>query len=74
MKKFGYFLLALGCPWLVLLMSGESWKAFIAFILQASILGWPFVTIWAWRVAREDFLAPEENAETTLTKQPNKKE
>ena len=55
-------------------MSGESWKAFIAFILQASILGWPFVTAWAWRVAREDFLTPEKKSDTTLAKQPNKKE
>ncbi len=79
MKRFGYFLLALVCPWLVLLMNGQLGRAFIAFMLQASLLGWPFATVWAWYVIKEDFLSSLNEtsfSKTTATdvQQQHKKE
>lgn len=52
MKKILYFLLALLFPWFVFVMDETFGKALVAFMLQASIVGWIFATIWAWRVIK----------------------
>lgn len=62
MKKFGYLLLAWFCPWFVFLMHGEPGRAFLVFMLQASFLGWPFVSVWAWRVLKEEELSTPSDA------------
>lgn len=70
MRKFGFFLLTIACPWLVLLIGAQPGKAFAAFMLQASLLGWPLASVWAWRAVREDFLAPaDELAQATTPAQ-----
>ena len=51
MKKFLYALLALLCPWSIFLIRDMPGNAMIAFMLQASIFGWIFATVWAFRSA-----------------------
>ena len=50
MKKIIMSVLALFMPWLALLLYDNPGGAFVALILQASIIGWPFAAVWAWRV------------------------
>jgi len=45
--------LALFLPWLVLLINDNPGGAFVALIMQATLIGWPFATIWAWRVENQ---------------------
>lgn len=52
MKRILYFLLAVFFPWFIFLMHEMPVKAFAAFILQASIVGWIFSTVWAWRLMK----------------------
>lgn len=47
-----FMLKALFCfmfPWMVLLINDNPGGALIALIMQGSILGWPFASLWAWR-------------------------
>lgn len=52
MKRTLYFLLAVFFPWFIFLMHDMPAKAFLAFMLQASLIGWIFSTIWAWRLMK----------------------
>lgn len=36
-------------PWLVLLIKDNPGGAVVALIMQATLIGWPFASIWAWR-------------------------
>lgn len=51
MKQMFMSFLALFFPWLVLLFNDNPGGAIIALIMQATVIGWPFATVWAWRVA-----------------------
>ncbi len=73
MRKFGYFLLAWFFPWLVFFMCGELGRAFVAFVLQASFLGWPFASVWAWRVLKEDFISDEPDTQSKVLNNPSEK-
>jgi len=42
-------ILAVFFPWLVLLIYDNPGGAFVALIMQATVIGWPFATAWAWR-------------------------
>lgn len=42
-------ILAIFFPWMVLLIYDNPGGAFVALIMQATIIGWPFATIWAWK-------------------------
>lgn len=53
MKRFFSSLLAIFFPWLILLMHDNPGGAFVSMIMQATIVGWPFASVWALRVMRE---------------------
>jgi hypothetical protein len=41
--------LALFFPWVVMLLYDNPGGALVALIMQATVLGWPFATLWAWK-------------------------
>ena len=47
-------LLAIFFPWLSLLINDNPGGAFVALIMQVTIIGWPFASAWALRVHREN--------------------
>ncbi len=47
-------ILAILLPWLVLLLFDNPGGALVALILQATIVGWPFAAIWAWRMVHPE--------------------
>ena len=49
MKKMLMMLLALFFPWLILLFNDNPGGAFLSLILQVTVIGWPFATMWALR-------------------------
>lgn len=49
MKLLFTLFLAAFLPWLIFLFRGNIGEAFIALIMQATLIGWPFATVWAWR-------------------------
>lgn len=51
MKRILMSILALFFPWLVLLMYDNPGGAFVALVMQATVIGWPFATAWAWRLS-----------------------
>jgi len=50
--RFIKTIIALILPWLTLLLNDNPGGAVIALIMQATIIGWPFASIWALRVER----------------------
>ncbi|WP_173238406.1 hypothetical protein [Legionella antarctica] len=54
MKRILMSTLAVFLPWLVLLLYDNPGGAFLALIMQASIIGWPFASVWAWRMAHPE--------------------
>jgi len=50
MKRLGILLLAAFFPWALMLKNDNPGAAFIALIMQATLIGWPFATMWAWRI------------------------
>lgn len=50
MKRIVMSILAVLFPWLVLLINDNPGGAFIALIMQATVIGWPFAAIWAWKL------------------------
>lgn len=47
-KMFMLFL-AVFFPWVIMLINDNPGGAFVTLALQATVIGWPFATIWAWR-------------------------
>jgi hypothetical protein len=56
-------ILALLFPWLVLLIRDNPGGAIVALIMQATVIGWPFATIWAWRTVHPSNLASKDEQE-----------
>ncbi|MFI4919020.1 MAG: hypothetical protein ACHP65_05640 [Legionellales bacterium] len=54
MKRFFMLFLSGFLPWVVLLMNDNPGGALVAVIMQATLIGWPFAAIWAWRVTKEN--------------------
>lgn len=52
MKRLFMSGLALLLPWVVLLMKDNPGGAFVALVMQATLIGWPFAAFWAWRLVR----------------------
>jgi hypothetical protein len=50
MKRIMLSILALFFPWLVLLIKDNPGGAFVALLMQSTVIGWPFATMWAWRL------------------------
>jgi uncharacterized membrane protein YqaE (UPF0057 family) len=50
MKRFFMSFLAIFFPWVILLIEDNPGGAFLALILQATAIGWPPASIWAWKI------------------------
>ncbi|KTD04763.1 hypothetical protein OQJ19_08050 [Fluoribacter gormanii] len=48
-KKLFMLFIALFFPWVIFLMNDNPGGAFVALALQATVIGWPFATVWALR-------------------------
>lgn len=60
MKRIVMSILAVFLPWIVLLIHDNPGGAIVALIMQASVIGWPFAAVWAWRI-----LYPPETVKAT---------
>jgi|GEM_PF-6441585 len=49
-KRIVLSIVAIFLPWLVLLIKDNPGGAVVAVIMQATLIGWPFATVWAWRL------------------------
>ncbi len=54
MIRFIKSLFAIFFPWLVLFIDDNPGGAIVALIMQVSLIGWPFASLWALRVQREN--------------------
>lgn len=54
MKRIIMSILAVFLPWFILLINDNPGGAFVALIMQATVIGWPFASIWAWRIVNPD--------------------
>lgn len=61
MKRMFMSTLALFFPWLVLLIHDNPGGAFVALIMQATLIGWPFATAWAWKTVHTANTGPKKN-------------
>lgn len=68
-------LLAILFPWLILLLEDNPGGAVVALVMQASVFGWPFASIWALRTLRDARKArkAEKEAEKTEKQQAKTK-
>lgn len=46
-------ILAVFFPWVVLLLYDNPGGAIVALVLQATVIGWPFATVWAWKLVHK---------------------
>lgn len=53
--------LAVFVPWVALLMYDNPGGAFVALVLQATLIGWIPASIWAWRTVHGTKTNPPEN-------------
>lgn len=51
MKKLLLSILSIFFPWAILLLYDNPGGAIVALIMQATIIGWPFASAWAWRLS-----------------------
>lgn len=51
MKRIIIAFLAAFLPWVVMLINDNPGAAFVALVMQATLIGWPVATVWAWRTA-----------------------
>ncbi|MGC1183105.1 hypothetical protein [Legionella sp.] len=49
MKRILIAFFAIVAPWIIMLLNDNPGGAFVALVMQATLIGWPFATIWAWR-------------------------
>jgi uncharacterized membrane protein YqaE (UPF0057 family) len=54
MIKFIKSCLAIFLPWVVLLMDDNPGGAFLALILQGSLIGWIPASVWAWGIVHKN--------------------
>ncbi len=66
-KRIFMSLLALSFPWIVLLIDDNPGGAFVALILQATVIGWIPASIWAWKIVHQ---APKKKASTNNIENP----
>jgi hypothetical protein len=59
MKRIIMSILAILFPWLVLLLNDNPGGAVVALVMQATIIGWPFASVWAWRTCHPINEAPK---------------
>lgn len=49
MKKILMYTLAIFFPWIILLIEDNPGGAIVCLFMQATVVGWPFATMWAWK-------------------------
>lgn len=49
MRRIVLSVVAVFLPWLVLLLEDNPGGAVVALVMQATLIGWPFASMWAWR-------------------------
>jgi hypothetical protein len=49
-KKIFLSMLAVFFPWAILLVYDNPGGAVVSLIMQATVIGWPFATVWAWKL------------------------
>ena len=54
MKKLLLKIVAIFLPWLILLFKDNPGGAFVALVLQASLIGWIPAAIWALNALKEE--------------------
>lgn len=54
MRRLFRFFLCFFFPWLILFYYDNPGGALVAVVMQATVIGWPFAIIWAWRVMKEN--------------------
>lgn len=64
MKKFFLFLLTLMFPWAMMLAYDNPGGALVCLFLQATLIGWPFAFMWAWKVVKSYPKSLEEPKES----------
>lgn len=75
MKRLILSILAILCPCLALFLLDDPIGGLIAFMLQASLIGWIPASMWAWRSIRNrEQQAAKEAAETNDKNKPTIKE
>ena len=60
MRKFLKGLLCFLFPWLVMLINDNPGAALVTIIMQATLIGWPFASTWAWRVWHQESETTDE--------------
>lgn len=50
MKRLFIAFLAVTVPWVIMLKNDNPGGALVALIMQATLIGWPFATMWSWRL------------------------
>ena len=73
MKQRHIFLscLAIGAPWVVMLIKDDPLMALITLVLQASVIGWLPATIWAWQSIHSKKPQPTPDITTTVNNASN---
>jgi hypothetical protein len=54
MKQFLRSTLAITFPWVIILSDDNPGGAFLALILQATIIGWIPASMWAWKIVHPE--------------------
>jgi hypothetical protein len=49
MKRLFVAFVALIAPWLIMLVKDNPGGAFVVLVMQVTLIGWPFASLWAWR-------------------------
>lgn len=65
MKRFFLKCLAIAFPWMVFFILDNPGGGLVAMVMQATLIGWPFASIWALRALREsNDTNPKKSSET----------
>lgn len=54
MKNFFLKSLAIAFPWIVFFILDNPGGGLVAMVMQATLIGWPFASIWALRALEEE--------------------
>lgn len=61
MRRLFMLFMALFFPWFIHLLDDNPGAALVALLMQVTIIGWPFATVWALRIARERKMIAKKN-------------
>lgn len=46
--------LAVFFPWIIILINDNPGGAFVCLVMQVTVIGWPFATMWAWNISKHN--------------------